>query len=94
MKDYADIEARMDVEKAVVVWKEIVQTLGAVCDRYRRQGELYSAALCAETAVLNGESFLNVRHPLITKLGKASEALFNVLNEKEKSKVRTLYFVI
>eukprot|EP00210_Caulerpa_lentillifera_P005752 g5499.t1 len=90
LKDSAEIEAKIDEEKAGALWEEIVLILSELCDRYRKQGELYSAALCAETAVLNGEVFLDVRHPLINKLGKASEALFNVLNDREKSKILEL----
>ena len=88
LRDYARILDKVDVDVSAVIWEQIVDILQEMTQRYRKQGDLLSAAVCAEAGLYQGENIQNPRHPSLKKLGKESEALFNALESKEKNRVR------
>lgn len=87
LKDYASILDRIDKEVSVFIWEQIIGILIEVSDRYRGQGDLFSAAVCAEVGLLQGEKTLDERHASMKKLVKNSESFFEALNDPEKTRV-------
>ena len=91
LRDYAQVLDKVDVDVSVVIWEQIVDILQEMTQRYRKQGDLLSALICAETGLHQGENTLSPKHHSMKKLGKDAEALFDVLDSKEKSRVREAF---